>query len=216
MVVKKEKTKKEVAKDKKAGKDQPKIAQKAEKSAAKGDKTAPKVSDKSKKIKKEKEPKESVKKTLKVGKGKAADTGNKMTRRFNKLRLRKSDLDGSKGIVYVGHLPQGFEEEGLKKFFEQFGKIQKIRLSRSKKTGRSRGYAFLEFKVKKDAEIAVQTMNKYIIFGKQLDCHMIEPELAHKDMFKNGNRDWVFIPTALKFRNKKNAEHLPESEGGKT
>ena len=139
-----------------------------------------------------------------------------MSKRFNKLRLKQSDLDGSKGIIYVGHLPRGFEEDGLKKFFEQFGKIQKIRLSRSKKTGRSRGYAFIEFKEKKVAEIATKTMNNYIIFGKQIDCHVIEPELAHKDMFKNGNREWVFIPTALKFRNKKNAELLPEAEGGKT
>ena len=45
---------------------------------------------------------------------------------------------------------------------------------------------------------------------------MIEPELAHKDMFNHGNRQWIFIPTAVKFRNKKNAEQLPESEGGKT
>ena len=180
------------------------------------------VSDKSKKIgKKEKDAAPGLvaansKKTLKMGKDASGGNKSKMTRRFNKLRLRKSDLDGSKGIVYAGHLPQGFEEDGLKKFFEQFGKIQKIRLSRSKKTGRSRGYAFLEFKVKKDAEIAVETMDKYIIFGKQLDCHMIQPELAHKDMFKNGNREWVFVPTALKFRNKKNAELLSESEGGKT
>ena len=194
MVVKKEKTKKE-------GK------------VAKPDKTTTKVAEKSKKIKKE------VKvagKALKVTGEKAAGSGAKLSKRFNKLRLRKSDLDGSKGIVYVGHLPKGFEEDGLKKFFEQFGKIQKIRVSRSKKTGRCRGYAFLEFKEKKVAEIAVKTMDKYIIFGKQIDCHMIEPELAHRDMFKNGNRPWAFIPTALRFRTKKNSEQMPESEGGKT
>lgn len=80
------------------------------------------MSDKSKKIKKDKDAAAADgKKTLKVGKDQGG--GSKMTRRFNKLRLRKSDLDGSKGIVYVGHLPQGFEEDGLKKFFEQFGKI---------------------------------------------------------------------------------------------
>ena len=113
-------------------------------------------------------------------------------------------------------MPRGFEEDELKKFFEQFGKIKKIRVSRSKKTARSRGYAFLEFKDKEVAEIAVKTMDKYIIFGKQIECHMIEPQLAHKDMFKDGNREWVFVPTALKFRNKKNTEQLPEAEGGKT
>ena len=30
--------------------------------------------------------------------------------------------------------------------------------------------------------------------------------MAHKDMFKNGNREWSFIPTKVIFRNKKNAE----------
>ena len=40
-----------------------------------------------------------------------------MASRFNKLRLKEKDLDGSKGIVYIGHLPKGFEEEEMKKFF---------------------------------------------------------------------------------------------------
>lgn len=35
-------------------------------------------------------------------------------------------------------------------------------------------------------------------------------------MFKNGNREWTFIPTALKFRTKKNAEGGAEVDGGKT
>jgi RNA recognition motif-containing protein len=40
----------------------------------------------------------------------------KLTKRFNKLRIKSADLK-SKGIVYIGHLPKGFEEEDLKKFF---------------------------------------------------------------------------------------------------
>ena len=175
-------------------------------------KASVKVSEKSKKIAKEK----GGSKTLNLKSKDKKDVGNKMTRRFNKLRLKKTDLDGSKGIVYIGHLPRGFEEEELKKFFEQFGKIKKIRLSRSKKTARSRGYAFMEFKDREVAEIAVKTMDKYIIFGKQIDCHLIEPELAHRDMFNHGNRQWVYIPTTQIFRNKKNTEQLAEAEGGKT
>ena len=68
---------------------------------------------------------------------------NRLVRRFNKLRL-KGDSKG-RGVIYIGHLPKGFEEAELRKFFEQFGKINKLRVSRSKKTGRTRGYAFLEF-----------------------------------------------------------------------
>ena len=92
----------------------------------------------------------------------------RMAGRFNKLRLKEKDLDGQKGIVYIGHLPKGFEEEELKKFFVQFGKINKLRVSRSKKTGRSRGYAFLEFQDKEVSEIAVSTMDNYMMFGKSI------------------------------------------------
>lgn len=97
-----------------------------------------KVSPKSKDIKKKAKGEKSDKKEVVRHKV-------KMASRFNKLRLKEKDLDGSKGIVYIGHLPKGFEEEELKKFFTQFGKINKMRVSRSKKTGRSRGYAFMEF-----------------------------------------------------------------------
>lgn len=38
----------------------------------------------------------------------------RMTSRFNKLRLKPSD---TKGILYVGHLPRGFDEKELKGFF---------------------------------------------------------------------------------------------------
>jgi len=35
-------------------------------------------------------------------------------------------------------------------------------------------------------------------------------EDAHQDTFKNGNRDFKFIPKQLIFRNKKNEEKTPE------
>ena len=104
-------------------------------------------------------------KTVKVKKEKP--TGNKMVRRFNKLRL-KAEESGKRGIVYVGHLPKGFNEEELKKFFGQFGTVSKLRVSRSKKTGRSKGYAFLEFQDKEVANIAVGAMDKYLMFGRQI------------------------------------------------
>ena len=149
---------------------------------------------KEKKVKKEGEPKK-----------------NRLVRRFNKLRL-KGENPG-KGIVYIGHLPKGFEEGELRKFFEQFGKINKLRVSRSKKTGRTRGYAFLEFSKKDVAEIAVNTMDGYMLFHKKIECHLMDS--AHKDTFKNGNRDWAFVPTQVMFRNKHNVEKSDEHKAAR-
>jgi hypothetical protein len=47
-------------------------------------------------------------------------------------------------------------------------------------------------------------MHNYMIFGRQLDVHVVED--AHREMFKDGNREWSFIPTQVKQINKKNAE----------
>jgi hypothetical protein len=39
--------------------------------------------------------------------------GRQLARRFHKLRVKP---DG-RGIIYVGHLPKGFNEEELRQFF---------------------------------------------------------------------------------------------------
>jgi nucleolar protein 15 len=55
-----------------------------------------------------------------------------LSRRFNKLKIKAGELD-KKGIIYIGHLPKGFNEQELRKFFEQFGEISRLRVSRSSK-----------------------------------------------------------------------------------
>ena len=68
----------------------------------------------------------------------------------------------STGAIYVGHLPWGFTDSTLKKYFEQFGPITRIICPRSSKTGRSVGYAFIEFGDEETARIAAKTMNNEI------------------------------------------------------
>ena len=68
------------------------------------------VSENSKKIKKES-------KSMKTSSAVDSQVQRpKLARRFNKLRLKPEDLK-SGAVVYIGHLPKGFEEEELKKFF---------------------------------------------------------------------------------------------------
>ena len=82
--------------------------------------------------------------------------------------------------------------------------MTKLRVARSVKTARPKGYAFLEFEDRKVAEIAAKAMDKYMIFNKTLDVHIVEE--PHMETFRHGNRDWAFIPTQEMFRSKKNAE----------
>lgn len=104
----------------------------------------------------------------------------------NRFQKMEEQADSEpRGVVYLGHIPNGFFEPQMRTFFTQFGEITRMRLSRSKKSARSRGYAFLEFKEESVAKIVAETMNKYLLFEKQLVCHLVPPEKQHPQIFKN-------------------------------
>lgn len=90
-----------------------------------------------------------------------------------------------RGVVYVKHIPHGFYEEEMKKYFSQFGKVTNLRLSRSAKTGGSRGYAFVEFLSEDVAKIVADTMDGYLFFNKILKCSVLPKEQIHEGLFKH-------------------------------
>lgn len=92
------------------------------------------------------------------------------------------------GVIYLGHIPYGFFEKQMKGYFTQFGDITRMRLSRSKKTGRSRGYAFIEFAEREVAEIVAETMHNYLMFDRMLKCEMVAKDKVHSKMFKANKR----------------------------
>jgi len=48
------------------------------------------------------------------------------------LSLQASSSDEC-GVIYVGHIPRGFYEPQMRKYFSQFGQITRLKLSRSKR-----------------------------------------------------------------------------------
>ncbi|XP_051761048.1 MKI67 FHA domain-interacting nucleolar phosphoprotein [Ctenopharyngodon idella] len=89
----------------------------------------------------------------------------------------------SPGVLYVAHLPRGLCEPQLKSYFEQFGKVSRLRLSRSKKTGGVKGYGFVEFECDEVAKIVAETMNNYLMGERLIKCLVIPPEKVHEKLF---------------------------------
>ena len=88
------------------------------------------------------------------------------------------------GVLYIGHLGNDFQEPELAKFLGQFGKVRALRLSRSKRTGNPKGYAFAQMESNEIAEIVADTLSGYILFGKRrLVCQIVPPEKVHDDLF---------------------------------
>ncbi|KAJ2746419.1 nucleolar protein [Coemansia sp. BCRC 34490] len=101
-------------------------------------------------------------------------------------RLEKAGKNTEKaGVVFVGRIPHGFYEEEMRGYFSQFGDIKRLRLSRNPSTGKSRHYAFIEFKSSEVATIVADTMNNYIMFDRLLKCKVVPESSVHEKLFAN-------------------------------
>ncbi|KAF4469426.1 RNA binding [Fusarium albosuccineum] len=102
--------------------------------------------------------------------------------------------DEEAGVIYIGRIPHGFYEHEMRQYFEQFGPIVALRLSRNKKTGASKHYAFVKFEEAATAEIVAKTMDNYLLFGHILKCRVIPKSQVHEEMFKGANRRFKKVP----------------------
>ncbi|PWY97082.1 hypothetical protein BCV70DRAFT_203190 [Testicularia cyperi] len=96
--------------------------------------------------------------------------------------------------LYVGRLPKGFFEDQMKAYFAQFGDVTRIRVSRNKKTGASKHYAFVEFADQDVAQIVQETMNNYLIDGRLLQVKVVPKDKIHPEMWIGANRKYRPIP----------------------
>lgn len=99
------------------------------------------------------------------------------------ISKKKLDLESS-DTIYLGHIPHGFYEKEMRSFFDQFGKIVKLKLFRSSKTNNSKGYAFIQFENDETAKIVSETMDGYFIHERKLVSNIIPKSKCHEGMFK--------------------------------
>jgi len=134
-----------------------------------------------------------------------------------KLRQAKEKKSDGPGVVYVGRIPHGFYESPMKEYFSQFGTITRLRLSRNKKTGASKHFAFIEFESDEVAKIVADTMDNYLMFGHILKCKYAPEGSLHEDVWKGANKRYRRIPQHKLLRQKaeepKSQEQLERKMG---
>ncbi|KAI5293398.1 hypothetical protein KEM52_005582 [Ascosphaera acerosa] len=122
---------------------------------------------------------------------------SKQVKRKLKKQKKERSASGEKeepGVVYVGRIPHGFYEHEMRAYFSQFGEITRLRLSRNKRTGASKHFAFIEFGARSVAAIVAETMNNYLMFGHILKCRLVPPEQVHPALWKGANRRFKKTP----------------------
>lgn len=134
---------------------------------------------------------------------KLTSSEKKKLKKQKKAHARRAKTEH--GYMYIGHLPHGFYENEIKSYFKQFGRVVRVRLARSNKTGRYKGYGFVEFENIDVAQIAAEAMNNYLMFNRILKCHLIPKEKLHKLTFKDAGKPF-HLKLASKYRQKFNAQ----------
>ncbi|XP_065216025.1 uncharacterized protein LOC135842473 [Planococcus citri] len=91
-------------------------------------------------------------------------------------RAPKKEIKSTRGVVYLKNVPHGFYEVEMKKFFSQFGQVTGVRIPKSTRTGKYRGYAFVEFMYPDVAKIAAETMNNYLMYKRVIKAKYLPAE----------------------------------------
>ncbi|OJT02435.1 hypothetical protein TRAPUB_7002 [Trametes pubescens] len=111
-----------------------------------------------------------------------------------KLEKAKRKPTEDRGVIYLGRIPHGFFEAQMRAYFAQFGTVTRLRLSRNKKTGKSKHYAFIEFDSSSVAQIVAETMDNYLLMGHILTCKLIPKDQVHPELWVGANRKWRAVP----------------------
>ncbi|KAF9585889.1 hypothetical protein BGW38_000202 [Lunasporangiospora selenospora] len=99
------------------------------------------------------------------GYGSRARSPQRRSRAVN--RGSEQDRLASK-TLYVGNIPYSFVEKDVDDLFNKFGTIVKVTVVLDQYTGRNKGFAFVEFEVRKDAEEAMEKYNGFDVDGRRL------------------------------------------------
>ena len=110
------------------------------------------------------------------------------------LKAAESKIASEPGTVYLGRIPHGFYENEMRQYFKQFGDILQLRLSRNKKTGRSKHYAFIQFSSGDVASIVAKTMDNYLLFGHILKAKVVPAEQVHDSLWEGANKRFKKVP----------------------
>lgn len=127
-------------------------------------------------------------------------------------KLANAKYEKTTGVVYLGHIPHGFYEKEMKGFFGQFGDITRLRLARNKKSGASRGFAFIEFEDNEVALIVAETMHNYLLCNHLLDCKVVDPEKLHPQTFVGANRKFRQVPWRSIERDRHNMDRTTDQQ----
>ena len=92
----------------------------------------------------------------------------------------------SQSRLFVGNLSYQTMENDLQEYFSQAGVVSSVNLMMDKFTGKSRGFAFIEYSSPSDANKAVEMFHNKEFQGRQLTVNIARPREDRPPMRSGG------------------------------
>lgn len=77
--------------------------------------------------------------------------------------------------LYVGNLSFSMDDQSLVDIFAQYGNIESARIVTDRETGRSKGFAFVEFSTDDEATEAINKLNGAEVAGRNINVSEAKP-----------------------------------------
>ena len=91
--------------------------------------------------------------------------------------------------LFVGNLSYQTMENDLQDYFSQVGSVNSVNLMLDKMTGKSRGFAFVEFANREDADKAIEQFHNKDFQGRALTVNIARPREERPQQQRWGGRD---------------------------
>jgi RNA recognition motif-containing protein len=83
--------------------------------------------------------------------------------------------------IFVGNLAFTTTEQDLRQLFEPYGTVDTIRIMTDRKTGRSRGFGFVEMPDSHEAQTAIDVLNGTQAAGRALTVNEARPREPRRE-----------------------------------
>jgi RNA recognition motif-containing protein len=96
-------------------------------------------------------------------------------------KLNNNSTDSTEGeltTLYVGNLPYRANEEAVKVYFQDYTQVQSVRLMKDKRTGKRKGYGFVEV-IDSDVTEAIESLNDSVFQDRTLKVRHAKDKVTH-------------------------------------
>jgi cold-inducible RNA-binding protein len=81
--------------------------------------------------------------------------------------------------LYVGNLPRSTTQDDLQVLFTQAGGVTATEVIKDRKSGESKGFAFVTMSAQEEADKAISIFNGYELSGKELKVSVAKAKEQH-------------------------------------